>query len=169
MELVPIIKTILFYGTIFFILVFTLSYILSKINNKKKSNSEKEIDLIPNYLNQPKPQRNIRVIKRSEPVVQTRRHVNEVKKIKTRVEPEKRRTVEKRRELDNPNIYYIKSHSRPQNTRSTKNFHDIQSGPTMDELKAQMKKQRFVVLNSNIQSSSDGLIHRFSKSYSYGR
>jgi len=169
MELVPIIKTILFYGTIFFIIVFTLSYILSKINNGKKNHNAKEIDLVPNYINKPQPQKNIRVIKRSEPTVATRKPTSEVRRTKTGVEPERRRTVEKRREIDNPNIYYIRNHTKPQNVKSSKNFHDIQSGPTMDELKAQMKQQRFVVLNSNIQTGTDGLIHRFSKSYSYGR
>lgn len=163
MELVPIIKTFLFYGTLAFLLLFIVSYILSKIKNSNKREEDRLHDLVPNYVNKSQP--NIRVIKRSDPfeprvsnVTSSRRETADVRS--TRNTNEKTNSV-------NPNIYYIKNSTK---VKQPARFEDIQSGPTINELKVRTQTKRFEVINTNLQAAStDGILNRFSKSYSYGR
>lgn len=169
MELVPIIKTLLFYGTIIFVTLIVISYVLSKIKNSSKRDEQKDHDLVPNYLNKPIPKQNIRVIK-SEVKTKTVERPVQVKRVtreipRTQIPNPKREYSEP---AENSNIYYIKSHSKPQ--RQTR-LEEIQSGPTMRDLKVSSQAKRFVVLNSNsaVEASTDGILNRFSKTYSYGR
>ena len=177
MELVPIIKTFLLYGSIFFTVMILISYILSKINNNKR-NEDRMHDLVPNYLNKPKQNPNIRVIRRPETIVaknplptaynrEPERTVYRRESRENSINSSAHRTSTSERTKENSNVYYIKSYSNdiPKSTK----FAENQTGPTMDELRAISKAKRFVVLNTNLESGTNVVLNRFSKSYSYGR
>jgi len=169
MELVPIIKTLLFYGSIFFTAVIVISFVLSKLKNSNKSEL-KDYDLIPNYINKPTTvNQNVKVIKRSEIIDNRRKTV--IKEKPTYIKPidvNRNRNNEKKK-LENPSIYYLDSRK---NSSKTTRVNELRNGPTIEELKSESKAKRFTVLNENIESNNPHtsyLENRFTKSFSYGR
>lgn len=169
MELVPIIKTLLLYGSIFFTAVIVISFVLSKLKNNNKSEL-KEYDLVPNYINKPTAvKQNVKVIRRSEIIDDRRKTV--VREKPTYIKPidVNRKRKDEKRKLENPSIYYLDS--KKNSTRTTR-VNELRNGPTIEELKSETKARRFTVLNENIESNNPHtsyLENRFTKSFSYGR